>query len=303
MSAAPSPATAGGLPAAPPRPRFRLPGIPAKYLSATLVTLILVIGQLVGDIVGGYDRLALALGAACATELVLGRLLRGRYPALLSAYISGNSVAILTKPAAGLLWPFWIGSVLAISSKYVLTYRNRHLWNPTNFSIAALLLLAPRSMSLLSHQWGNDAATWVVLAVGLLVVWRAKVLEITLGYVACFLAFAALRAAIGAGTGHGLGPAFLNEVAPLTGPMYMLLVFFMLTDPRTTVPGRGGRLLVVFLIAALECAIRLLPLTGWHGLDALLTAPPIFALAVVGPAAMWWHLRRQPVAAGRVSAA
>jgi hypothetical protein len=146
-----------------PRPAPARFAIPPKYLSSILITIVLVVGQLVGDIVGGYDRLILALGAAVAAELVLSRLLRGRWPVLLSAYISGNSIAILTKPAGGLLWPFWMGSVLAIMSKYALTYRNRHLWNPTNFSISALLLLAPGSMSLLSHQWGNDVATWVAL--------------------------------------------------------------------------------------------------------------------------------------------
>jgi len=277
--------------------RWGLPVLPAKYYSASLITLILIVGQSVGDIVGGYDRMALALGTACAAELLLGKLLRGNYPSLLSAYISGNSVAILTKPAAGLLWPFWIGSLLAICSKYVLTYRNRHLWNPTNFSIAALLLVAPNSMSLLSHQWGNDVVTWVLLAVGLFVVMRARVASITLGYVGFFIAFAALRAAVRADAQLGFLAAWINELAPLTGPMYMLLIFFMLTDPRTTVTGIPARLTVVFLIAALECAIRLLPLTDWRWLDPLLTAPPIFALFVVGPAAFWLELRRRPAKA------
>jgi hypothetical protein len=126
-----------------PRSRFRLPAIPPKYLSSILITVVLVVGQIVGDIVGGYDRLLLALGTAVAAELLLSRLMRGKWPVLLSAYISGNSVAILTKPAGGLLWPFWMGSLIAITSKYALTYRNRHLWNPTNFSISALLLLSP----------------------------------------------------------------------------------------------------------------------------------------------------------------
>ncbi|MHC5212318.1 MAG: hypothetical protein ACYTG2_16495 [Planctomycetota bacterium] len=274
-----------------PRPAPARFAIPPKYLSSILITIVLVVGQLVGDIVGGYDRLILALGAAVAAELVLSRLLRGRWPVLLSAYISGNSIAILTKPAGGLLWPFWMGSVLAIMSKYALTYRNRHLWNPTNFSISALLLLAPGSMSLLSHQWGNDVATWVVLAVGLLVVYRARLLHITATYCVCFLALAWLRSV--------LNPSqwpLLSEVAPLTGPMYMLLIFFMLTDPRTSVSTRGGRIAVAAIVAVVECGIRMLPLTGWHGLDALLTAPPIFALFFVGPVAMWIDLRRSAAA-------
>jgi hypothetical protein len=277
---------------APPSKRsgWSLPGIPPKYLSSVLITLILVIGQLVGDIVGGYDRLAMALGAAMATEALLSRTLRGKWPVLLSAYISGNSVAILIKPAGGLLWPIAFGSILAIASKYVLTYRDRHLWNPTNLSISALLLLAPGSVSILSHQWGNQYATWIVAVVGLLVVWRANLLHITGTYIVAFLALAWLRSGIEYGFDDWR--RLLTEAAPLTGPMYMLLIFFMLTDPRTSVGTRGGRILVAVVIALVECGIRMLPLTGWHGLDRLLTAPPIFALFLVGPLAMWVDLRR-----------
>jgi enediyne biosynthesis protein E5 len=285
--------------AAPARARtgFRWPAIPARYLSSGLITLILVVGQAFYDIVGGYERLALALGTAVLAELVLGRLLRGTWPVLLSAYISGNSVAILTKPAGGLLWPFWLGALIAISSKYVLTFRNRHLWNPTNFSICALLLLAPHSMAVLSHQWGNDQAiVYVLLAVGTLVVWRAKLLHITASYVAAFIVLAAVRAAI-FGTlaeyaGYAYGARFLTEVAPLTGAMYMLLIFFMITDPRTVVGTVRGRVLVTLLIALVEFLIRLLPIAPFRGLDVLLTAPPLFALFLVGPLAMWLDLRR-----------
>ncbi len=283
----------GALPgpaaAAPARARRSwIPEIPPRYLSSGLLTFILVFGQAFFDIIGGYERLALALGTALLTEVVLSAWLRGSWPVLLSAYISGNSVAILTKPAADLLWPFWIGSLLAISSKYVLTYRGRHLWNPTNFSVSALLLLAPNSMSLLSHQWSN--ALWavaIVFAVGLLVVWRARLLHISVTYCVAFAALAWVRSLIN-------GDPLRAELAPLTGPMYMLLIFFMLTDPRTTVGTTRGRILVTVLVALVECLIRLLPVTSWRGADALLTAPPIFALAIVGPIAMWFDLRRRP---------
>jgi len=276
-------------PATAPARGFRFPAIPPKYLSSILVTIVLVVGQLVGDIVGGYERLAVALGTAIVAEIVLSRLLRGKWPVLVSAYISGNSVAILTKPAGGLLWPFWMGSLIAITSKYVLTYRGRHLWNPTNLSFCALLMLAPGSVSILSHQWGNDVATWVVLFVGTLIVWRARVLHITVTYVVSFLALAWLRSAINPGQWP-----LAAEIAPLTGPMYMLLIFFMLTDPRTSVSRRGGRILVAVLIAVVECLIRMLPMTGLlQGDERLLTAPPFFALFLVGPIAMWLDLRRQ----------
>src|SRR5207253_6283624 len=160
----------------------------------------------------GYDRLVISLGVCVATELALARLVGGRGAALQSAYVTGISLALLLKPRAGLLWPFALGAFLAIASKYVLTYRGRHLWNPSNFAIALLLLLASSSVAVLSHQWGNDLGTNLVIwAFGLVIAWRARVLHVTLTYVACFLAFATLRHVI-------VGGPLLAEMAPITGP-------------------------------------------------------------------------------------
>jgi len=273
---------AGGAP-----PGWFARHITPKVLVSSLVTLILVLGELRYQILGGYDRLAMALGCCIATEVVLSRLLRGSWPrSVLSSYISGNSLAILLKPAAGLLWPFGLGAVITIGSKYVLTWRGRHLWNPTNFSIAAMVLLAPGSVTILSHEWGNDLrVNAVIWAIGLLTVARAKLLHVTLSYVAAFAAFAGLRTAI-------TGVPFLVELAPITGPMYQLFVFFMITDPPTTVASRRGRIVVAVIIAAVETLLRLG--NDFHLAFAapFAPAPPIFALAIVGPIAKALDLAR-----------
>src|SRR5215510_9433270 len=157
------PAAVSAEPAAPALARPAAParkGIDPRYLSAGFATPILVAGQLGAGIVGGYERIAVSLACAVGAEIVLSRWLRGTWPNVASAYISGISVAILTKPVPGVLWPFVVGALIAISSKYVLAYRNRHLWNPTNFSVSAMLLLAPQVYAVLSIQWGNSA--WMV---------------------------------------------------------------------------------------------------------------------------------------------
>ena len=115
---------------------------------------------------------------------------------LQSAYISGISLTLLLKPQGGALWPFVLGGFLAIASKYVLQYRDNHLWNPTNFAISALLLAAPSRISVLSHQLGNDVATNLVIWIfGLVIAARVRVIHITLTYVASFLVLNSLRAA------------------------------------------------------------------------------------------------------------
>jgi len=274
---------------APTRPRgigWGLSRIDPKYLIVFLITLVLVVGEARYSILGGYNRLATTLGICVATEVFLSWFLRGRVVNISSAYITGISLALLIKPQANMLWPFALGAFLAIASKYVLTYRGRHLWNPSNFAIALLLLLASSSVAVLSHQWGNDLGTNLVIwAFGLVIAWRARVLHVTLTYVACFLAFATLRHVI-------VGGPLLAEMAPITGPMYQLFVFFMVTDPRTTVSTRRGRMLVVSIVALVETIIRLAGDFQIGVLRPLYPSPPLLALAIVGPIAMWWDLRR-----------
>ena len=266
--------------------RARLQQADPKYFMLFLITLVLVVGQARYSILGGYDRLAMTLGVCMATELALSWFLRGKAPSLQSAYVSGISLALLTKPQGSLLWPFALGGFLAIASKYVLQYRGRHLWNPSNFAISVLLLVAPSRIAVLSHQWGNEIWTNAIIwTIGLVIVSRAGVLHVTLAYVASFLALALVRS-------HIVGAPLLPEIAPITGPMYQLFAFFMVTDPRTTVRSWRGRIGVVMVVALVEASIRLAAEYHVALPRALAASPPILALAIVGPIAMWIDLHR-----------
>jgi len=260
--------------------------IDPRYLIAFLITLVLVAAQLRYHMVGGYDRLVLALGVCMATEALLSWFDRGKVVNLLSAYISGISLTLLVKPQGGALWPFVIGGFIAISSKYVLRYRENHLWNPTNFAVSALLLAAPDRVSVLSHQFGNDLTTNLVIWIfGLIIAARVGVLHITLTYVASFLLLNSARALT-------LGQPILPEIAPITGPMYQLFIFFMITDPRTVVRGRRRQITVAIVIAVMETLIRFASDKGWPLPTAFNVAPAFLALAMVGPVAKWLDLRR-----------
>lgn len=270
----------------------RLGTVDPRYLISFLITLILVLGEAFYGILGGYERLAITLGVCVVTELVLSYLMRGHVASLQSAYVTGLSLSLLLKPQTGLLWPFALGSFLAIASKYVLTLRGRHLWNPSNFAISLLLVLAPSRIALLSHQWGNHLATNAVIwGFGLLIASRVKVLHVTLTYVVSYLVLAALRSAL-------VGTPVLAELAPITGPMYQLFIFFMVTDPRTTVHTKRGRIIVVAIVAVVEAIIRIAGDNNVAALSPLYPAPPILALAIVGPVAMAIDLTRRQDAEG-----
>lgn len=257
-----------------------------RWLISALITVILVVGELRYSILGDLDRLLVALSVCMLTEAALSWARDGRLRSVQSAYISGVSLTLLTKPLAGALWPFYLGALLAIGSKYALTWRGRHLWNPTNFAIALLILAAPESLTILSHEFGNDLrVNAVIWCLGLVIVWRAKVLHVSATYAAAFLAFAGLRSLL-------TGSSYLVEAMPITGPMYQLFVFFMVTDPATTVSTRRGRIVVAVSVAAMETLLRLGNDWGLAIAQPFAPAPAIFALAMVGPVAKLIDVQR-----------
>ncbi len=235
-------------------------------------------GNISFGILESYKKTLLAIAASILTELVLGRIFTGKWPHLASAYISGISVGILLRSPA--FWPYALCSVIAITSKYVVRVKNRHIWNPSNFGICVMLFLAAESVTTLSIQWGNNLwAMLVIWSLGSAIIWRLRRFHICAIYVCSFVAFALLRAWI-------TGQPWQSEIAPVTGPEYQLFIFFMITDPKTTVRSRFGQGVVAFSVAAVEMILRL---------NQSIYAP-LYALFLVGPIAVllenWWNARK-----------
>lgn len=253
-----------------------------RYLSPLLITTVLLVGQLSYGILESYTRTLLAIGVSIVAELILGRMFLGKWPNLSSAYISGISVGILVRSPA--FWPYALCALISILSKYVFRVHGRHIWNPSNFGIAVLLFLASGTVAGLSIQWGNFvwpmAVIWIL---GSTIIWRLRRFHISATYVASFVAFAFLRSWI-------TGSPWQAELSPITGPMYQLFIFFMVTDPKTTVRGKTGQCVVVFCVAAVEMILRL---------NQVVYAP-FYALFLVGPTAMlleaWMDTRRTRLA-------
>jgi len=257
------------------------------YVVPAFITCILLVGHLSFGILESYPKTLLAIVVAIATELVLARIFVHKWPHPASAYITGISVGILLRTPA--FWPYALCSAISITSKYVLRVNGRHLWNTSNFGISAMLFLAGDTVGSLSIQWGNYL--WPMLVIwmlGALIIWRLHRFHITATYVISFVTFALMRSWI---TGH----PWQSEIAPITGPMYQLFIFFMITDPKTTVRSKMGQCFVAFAVAVLEMVLRM---------NEVVYAP-YYALFVVGPTAllieMWVNARRAK--AGKAAAA
>jgi Na+-transporting NADH:ubiquinone oxidoreductase subunit NqrB len=258
-----------------------------KWIAPMFITTILVVGNLSFGMLESYKKTGIAIVASLITELILSKIYFGKWPILASAYISGISVGILVRSPA--VWPYLVCAVVSIMSKYVLRVNNRHIWNPSNFGISVLVFLAPEAVATLSIQRGNYLLPMIVIwCLGSVIIARLKRFHITGTYVACFIALAFVRSWI-------TGSPWQSEVAPLTGPMYQLFIFFMITDPKTTVKSKKWQAIVVAIVALVEMILRL---------DQVVYAP-FYALFLVGPTALlieYWFESRKSVSVARATA-
>jgi enediyne biosynthesis protein E5 len=247
------------------KPAFRFD---KRYLAPMLITLVLVAGQVSFGFLESWSRTALAIATSILFELVLARVFVGTWPHLASAYVTGISVGILVRSPE--YWPYALCSAISIASKYLIRVDGRHIFNPSNLGIVAMLLLASDTVASLSVQWGNNLLPlMVVWFFGAAIIASVGRFHITFTYVVSFVIFSFIRAGI---TGH----PWLSEVAPITGPMYQLFIFFMITDPKTTVYSKRGQVLVAFLVAVVEAVLRLMQVVN----------APFYALFMVGPSAV-----------------
>jgi Na+-translocating ferredoxin:NAD+ oxidoreductase RnfD subunit len=248
-----------------------------RFVPPIFITLILIVGHFSFGMLESYQKTLLAIGVSILAELVLGRIFLGKWPHLASSYITGISVGILVRSPA--FWPYALCSLISITSKYVLRFKGRHIWNPSNFGISVLLFLAADTVASLSIQWGNFLLPMIAIwALGATIIWRLRRFHITGTYVASFLIFAFIRSWM-------TGNPWQAEIAPITGPEYQLFIFFMITDPKTTVRSWKGQCIVAFSVALVEMILRL---------NQVIYAP-FYALFMVGPVAllidMWLQSR------------
>ena len=199
----------------------------------------------------------------------MGRITYGKWPHPASAYITGISVGILLR--SPFLWPYFLCSLISITSKYVLALPRPPPLEPVQ--LRRQRAAVPRAGDGLAaqHPVGQrGGADGGHLALGSVIVWRVGALHISATYVASFLLFSFVRAR--------RSPARRGwpTVAPITGPMYQLFIFFMVTDPKMTVRAEVGQCLVVFIVAFVEMMLRL---------NEVVYAP-FYALFIVGPIAL-----------------
>jgi enediyne biosynthesis protein E5 len=158
-----------------------------------------------------------------------------------SALISGLSLCLLLRTNS--LWLVALAVTITIVSKFVIRWRGKHLFNPTNFGLVAMLLMTDGRVWVSPGQWGNVAFFgFLMTCLGGLVVNRAARTDVTMAFLAFYIALVFGRSIY-------LGEPMAIPLHRLQSGALLLFAFFMVSDPKTTPDSRIGRILFAGLVA------------------------------------------------------
>jgi Na+-translocating ferredoxin:NAD+ oxidoreductase RnfD subunit len=245
------------------------------------VAVVLLTLQLLGQTVLGF-RLSVAQILAC---LATGALIEFvvsffkdktiMWPA--SGLLTGNSTAFILRVPGTLHGQWWsthgiwifIGVVAAgMASKYLIRWRGRHIFNPSNIALVlAFIVLGPQRTEPLDLWW-IPMGPWMIVTYailiggGLLIAWELRLLGLVLGFMGAFAVLVALALApvpdhcmvaswhVSAMCGRDLWQILV------TSPEILIFALFMVPDPRTVPESPLAR--VVFGIVVAILAVLLL---------------------------------------------
>jgi enediyne biosynthesis protein E5 len=220
----------------------RARGVDPRLFQIVALGALLAVGAWVRDFTLRPEQSALAFAAAILTQTLVDRRRGVATSGVRSALITALSISLLLR--ADNLWAHPLAAVVAIGGKLVVRIRDKHVFNPGNLGVIFALVALPGTW-VSPGQWGDDFALagWFV-AVGCLVVHRARRADVT----AAFLAFhlgAVLARLLWLGQRTAV---FLHQ---LENGALLLFAFFMISDPMTIPNHARGRVAHAALVAAI----------------------------------------------------
>ena len=161
-----------------------------------------------------------------------------------------------------------LAAVIAISSKFLVRVRGKHVFNPANLAIVTLMVSSDHAW-ISSGQWGSAAIGAFALAcLGFIVLTRAKCAETTIGFLGAYALLLFGRAV-------WLGDPLTIPVHQLQNGALLVFAFFMISDPKTTPDTAIGRILYSTLVASVAFAIQYVFYQPHGPILALITTAPL----------------------------
>ncbi len=241
-----------------------LPKDPRYYQIAVLSSLLTYgIGWLEFDI--GWSQLAVSLFTVLLVQYGCTHLFGLASFDPRSALISGLSLCLLLRTNTLLLT--FLTAVITIASKFVFRHKRKHIFNPTNFGIVAMIILTG-SVWVSPAQWGSKLYfAFFIACAGGIVIYRAMRSDVTYAFLLAYAAILFARA-------FWLGDPAAIPLKQFQSGALLLFAFYMISDPKTTPDSRAGRILFGVLVATGAAYVQF----GLYRTNGLLWSLTLFSL-------------------------
>ena len=245
---------------------------PRLHVAAVLLTL-QVLGQTVLNFRLSVAQILICLATGALIEFVYG-FFKDKvvmWPA--SGLLTGNSTAFILRVPGTFHGDWWsthgvwifVGVVaLSMASKYLIRWRGRHIFNPSNLGlVVAFVALGPQYTEP-QDLWWIPMGPWMIVTYailvggGLYIAWELKLLGLELGYMAAFAVFCLLaflpvpdHCMIASWYASPICGGQLVQIL-VTSPEVLIFALFMVPDPRTVPDGQVGRFVFGVIVAFLS---------------------------------------------------
>lgn len=199
----------------------------------------------------GFDQAAstvlATIAAGLATQALFTWWLRLPHFDPLSPLITALSLAILLRTSAP--WLMALAAAIAMASKFLVRVDGKHVFNPSNIAIVALIATGEAWVS--PAQWGSQAwGVFLMACVAGLVLSRAKRADIALAFLGTYAALLLARALY-------LGDPWAIPLKQLQSGALLLFAFFMISDPKATPDRRVQRIVFAVVVAIAGFVLQL----------------------------------------------
>lgn len=195
--------------------------------------------------------LGISLIAAIAADFFITALKTKKFIITESSIVSGLIIGyVLSSNQAW--WIITLASIFAITSKHLISFKARHIFNPAGFGVLIAVFLLGAST-----EWKGAYLWYIIIPFGFYFVSRIRKLEIAAGYfIVSFILFG--TQAIIQGT----------HVLNVLGYLNYFFIFIMLIEPMTTPvklsgkvffgAGTGALIFVLYLVGVKEAELTAL---------------------------------------------
>lgn len=241
----------------------------ARNFQILYLTTFLTYGLFNLDWMSQWPFFVTAILAVVLAQYAFEKIKFGQVRGIKSALISGLGICLLMRTNS--IGAIALASFIAIAAKFLIRYNGKHIFNPSNIGIIALLVISDL-VWVSPGQWGNDVALFFLITVtGLIVLLKVGRLDISLIFLATLFLMEYCRTIL------YLGWEWDVLLHKFSNGSLLLFTFFMITDPKTTPDHPRVRVLWAMLLAALTFM-----LSQWF----YLYTASIWALFIITPVTM-----------------